>query len=299
METSIGITITGLDTAKHLVDGFSERRMNAVVATALTRTAVEAREALYRAMQTDLDRPTSYTLKSLWVESASGNQSNAGTRAIPKGGDVYNSTLARSRFLQASVFLKDDSGTSRNGTPATKYLGPNIYSGGRNVKRFERALQARGSMPSGWQAVPAAGAKLDGNGNVSKGQIIQILSQVGAELTSGYNRGIIGPKDQRKSAQRKRRTALGKAGGEYVAFPTTQGKRKAGIYLAEGRDFGARLGYGRRGNLKPVFLFVKVTNYSRRFDFHGIGQRVAESRLGPNLQQAIAEHRARLASSSS
>lgn len=254
------------------LDGFSERRMRAAAATGLTWTGREVKAEDDAEILRVFDRPTPYTQRALFMRPATADR------------------------LQAEVYVKDD--LAGSGTPATKYLLPQVDGGSRNVKRFERALQAAGAMPTGWQAVPATGAnsavRWDAYGNVSRGQIIQILSQVGVELTAGYNRRIVGPVDKRKGAQAKRRRALGRAGGQYVAVPKQKGKLKPGIYLAEGRDFGAKLGFGRTGRLKPVFLFVKAAVYTRRFDFTAVSERVASQRLVPNVMRAIDESRARL-----
>jgi len=254
------------------MEGFSERRIKAALATALTRTAVEAKAAADAELMRSIDRPTPYTQRSLFVRTATASR------------------------LFAEVYVKDD--LAGSGTPATKYLLPQVDGGPRSTKRFELALQAAGAMPQGWRAVPATGsnsaARFDAYGNVSRGQIIQILSQVGVELTAGYNRRMVGPVDRRKGAQAKRRRAIGRAGGQYLAVPQRKGRLAPGIYLAEARDFGAKLGLGRTGKLKPVFLFVKSVNYRVRFDFHRVVSGVVDLMLVPHVERAIDEQRYRL-----
>lgn len=254
------------------MDGFSALRINATLATALTRTAVEGKTAGKAELMRVIDRPTPYTQNSLYMRPATASR------------------------LVAEVYVKDD--LAGSGTPATKYLLPQVEGGARSTKRFELALQAAGSMPQGWRAVPATGsnsaARLDAYGNVSRGQIIQILAQLGVELTAGYNRRTPGPIDNRKGAQAKRRRALGRAGGQYVAVVQRKGRLAPGIYLAEARDFGAKLGLGRTGKLRPVFLFVKSVSYAVRFEFSRVVSEVVERRLVTNVEQAIQEQRARL-----
>jgi hypothetical protein len=262
----ITLDTSALASLQLAVQQMSARRLNAALATALTRTAVETKAVLTDRLARDLDRPTPYTLRSLYTKPA------------------------RADALQAEVYFKDD--LAGSGTPATKYLLPQVEGGARHVKRFERALQAAGAMPAGWHAVPGAAARLDAYGNVSKGQITQILSQVGTELTAGYNRTLTRGKE--KADRTKQRRAYGRAGGQFVAIPRQQGRLKPGIYIAEARDFGAKLGLGRTGKLRPVFLFVKSTQYRARFDFQGIAQRTAEQRLGPNVERAVGEQLARM-----
>ena len=102
--------------------------------TALNTTATQVRDGLRSEIQRTIDRPTPYTLNSLFIRAAT-NQN-----------------------LEATVWLKDERATSNAGTPATRYMLPHIVGGQRTLKRFERALQITGQMPKGWYAVPGAGA---------------------------------------------------------------------------------------------------------------------------------------------
>lgn len=204
-------------------------------AVALTLTARDdVKPALREAMTTTFDRPTGYTLNSLFVRGATPQR------------------------LEAMVWVKDDSAGS--GTPATKYLLPEIEGGKRTQKRFEYALQVSGNMPQGFRAVPGNAARLDAYGNVSRGQIIQILSQLRVQLVAGSNRNI-------SLDAKKRAKAFKKAGGQYVAFPKGRGKLKAGIYQMVD-DGGKRVP-------RAVFIFVSDVTYKRLFKFHEIGGRVA------------------------
>ena len=98
----ISFTIDGQAALRKQIESFSERRIAAVVATALTRTAVEVKDALRAELPRVFDRPTPYTLNSLFVKPA------------------------RADRLQAETYFKDDSAGS--GTPATKYLLPQVQS---------------------------------------------------------------------------------------------------------------------------------------------------------------------------
>lgn len=242
------IITTGLVEALQTVQGLSERRLAAVKATASTRTAVLVREAERAAMRQVFDRPTPYTLNSIFVKPA--------TAQSPV----------------AEVYVKDDRAGS--GTPATKYLLPQVEGGARRFKKLEGALLAVGAMPSGWYIVPGAGARLDAYGNVSPGQVIQILSQLRITMVSGFTRNMSFNKTKEIAAQRK-------AGGRFYVRPV--GKPKPGIYQ---REFIGR-------NTTPVFTFVKAVRYRPRFDFDGTARRVAEAELGPQYARALAESIAR------
>jgi hypothetical protein len=255
------MTVDGLAGVQSMLSSISQRRINAVVATALTRTAVEVKAAEVSELAQSIDRPTPYTLSSIYVKPA------------------------RADSLAAEVWFKDDMAGS--GTPATKYLLPQVEGGQRHMKRFEKALQAAGVMPTGTVAVPGSAAKLDAYGNMSRGQIQQILSQAGTELTAGHNRTLTKGTD--RASRTKQRNAYGRAGGQFVAVKVQRGKLKPGIYIAEARNFGAKLGLGRTGKLKPVLLFVRAANYRSRFDFHGVAERVSAERLPLQVTRALTD----------
>jgi len=251
------------------VEAFSSRRLNAAIATALTRTAKATRDSVRATAGSVLDRPTPYTMRGFYFRGATAQR------------------------LEARVwFGRDDS----PGIASGRYLTPQIEGGGRRQKRFEKALQASGAMPYGWFAVPGPGAQLDGYGNMSRGQIMQILSQVGTELTAGYSR-TLRPRsgESAKAFKSRRRRAFGRAGGQYFAVRDRRGKLRPGVYLAVGRDFGAKWGFGRSGGVIPVLFFRPSTTYRMRFDFYGVAERMAKDRLPSELVRAVNESAARLA----
>ncbi|MBL8360711.1 MAG: hypothetical protein JNN18_09485 [Rubrivivax sp.] len=186
----------GLKDVQAELRGFSDRRMAAAVATAITRTAVETREGVKAKMQSIFDRPTAYTL--------GGVASTTATAAKP----------------EAEVFIKDRS--TGGGRPASTFLAAQVRGGARKAKGFERLLQGKGLMPDGWRAVPGAGAKLDQYGNLDRTQLGQILSQL---RVSSRVKGL-GAGSKGIAAQRK-------AGGRFFAvLPGRKGARP-GIYQRE------------------------------------------------------------------
>lgn len=247
-------SIKGLPEIQAAIKEFSERRLAAALATALTRTAVDVKTVLQAALPSVFDRPKPYTLNSLYTRGA---------------------TAAR---LVASTYFKDETAASNAGTPATKYLLPHVDGVKRRTKRFEVALQAIGALPAGWVTVPGAGAKLDAYGNVSAGQIIQVLSQLRITMVSGYSRNMSFNARKQIAAQRK-------AGGRfYVVKPGERGGTP-GVYQREL--------FGR--NVTPVLLFVQSAAYKKRFDFWGIGREAAAQRLPEHARQAVREQMANLA----
>lgn len=282
----VGLSVAGVDLVQAELQGFSDRRIRAAMATALTRTAVAIKAAEQREMRDVFDRPTPYTLGALYAEPA---------------------TAAR---LHAEVGIKGDQQGRRS---AAKWLRWQVYGGQRDLKAFEVLLRRYGLMPGDMRAVPGRAARLDAFGNMSKGQIVQILSQLRAdsyagstralpkvsaverrELAKGSMRGLTPQqKSDFRSGRRKQasiRRSYGRSGGRYVALPNGahRGKLPPGVYLNEGRDFG-RLGYGATSRMRPVLIYVSKAYYEpERFDFYYVANRGAQQ-LGQQLAAALQE----------
>lgn len=260
------ITLTSnIDEVRKQFAEFSDRRFNAAMATALTRTAVQVRDAVQAEMPRVLDRPTPYTTRQLRYVPA-----RADRLAAAVGFNVVNVTDERG----ATIAFRD---LGPGETPAGKYLTPQIEGGTRRLKRLEVALRAVGALPDGWLAVPGQGANLDAYGNVSRGQVVQVLSQLRIQLVAGSNRNMSGDVRKQIAAQRK-------AGGRFFVVNPGQGKLQPGIYQ---REFIGR-------NITPVFIFVRGASYKRRFDFDGLSRRVADATLPQEIDRALAESLSRL-----
>ena len=152
-----------------------------VMAQAINDTTREVRDAQVAAIRASFDNPTAFTLRAL------------------------RTTFATRSKLQAMVWLKD--GTSR-----AHYLIPQIEGGKRPLKRFEEILVQAGLMRKNERAVPGAGAKLDAYGNMGRGQIVQILSQLQAFNLAGSDANATGSK--RSKAKRSKVEYFVAHGGE-------------------------------------------------------------------------------------
>lgn len=262
----LSIKFDGLDGLQRELRDFSERRVNAAVATALTRTAVKVREKVQEQLPSVFDRPTPYTVRNVRYLAASAGNLEAGVGFdVEVGTDIFGK-------------VKSYSNAGAGQTPAGKYLQFQIDGGTRRPKRFELALQAKGAMPKGWYAVPGAGARLDAYGNVSRGQIAQIIAQLGTELLSGYTNT-----PQSVTAKLKGQR---KAGGQFIAvLPGSRIRLAPGVYQRElmGRT------------ITPVLIYVRSTGYKPRFDFEGIARREADVILPVEMARAVRESAARLA----
>lgn len=222
-----------------------QKRIRISAAIALTKTAKAAQVELVSEMGKVFDRPVRYTLNGTYVRPA---------------------TTSR---LQSEVGIKDQSYAGK-GTAAINYLSPQIYGGGRGLKRFEKALQAFGILPKGMFAVPGSAAKLDANGNMSAGQIVQILSALGAaERFSGYmaNR-------TRRSAKRKGSKLV-----NYMAGRPGGGRLPLGVWQVTR--------FARGSAVKPVLIFTKAPQYKVRYPFQSIVQKVVDRDFDAFFQQQL------------
>lgn len=238
----------------------SERRIRAVVAAALTKTGVLVKDAQRREMVDVFDRPTPFTLGSLYLKPA--------TAANP----------------EARVGIKDDFGGNRS---ALAWLQWQIKGGLRTQTAFERALVRGGAMRDDQRAVPAAFARLDAFGNMSRGQRIQILSQlrIGTGVLGSERR--LPERVPRGSAafratESKIRRAYTKAGGQFLALPNGRGRLKPGVYQV--RQFASG-----RSDPRPVLVFVSRAAYEpERFDFGYVAQSTIKRELPAQLRGALA-----------
>lgn len=198
-----------------------QRQIPFAASLALTETAKDTRRHHQEMLPMIFDRPTRFTLNYLQV--------------VPSRKETM---VAR---LEAKTF--------RN--KREHYLTPNVEGGGRKHKGFERWLIGKGLMLSSEYAVPAGGARMNAFGNISPGQITQILSQLAAS-----------PDAMQWETARSRKRAGSKRGRYFVP--------QAGSGLARGvwMRTGARA-------IKPILLFVRAPGYTGRYDFDGITERHA------------------------
>jgi hypothetical protein len=213
------------------------RQLPFASARAITKTAIQAKAELREEMARVFDRPTPFALNSLRIQSA---------------------TKTR---LEARVWLKDEWSVGSKGTPATKYLAPEIFGGGRGQKSMERALHQAGILPSGMVCVPAINAELDAYGNLPPGQIVQMLSSLGVMQD-------IWARQTRRSMRRHRTPS------EFFVM-TQRNHVPFGIYRRKGSV------------VKPFIHFVKAPRYQPRFEFFDVAQKVVDRDLARNFNESM------------
>lgn len=226
------------------LQGVQARQIPYATKLALDKTATQVRQTLREEMVRAFNKPTNFTLNSLYIE------------------------YAKKDNLTARVWLKD-LGFRQH------YLIPQIEGGARPLKRFEKRLVQIGAMMPGERAVPGQGATIDAFGNMSRGQIVQILSQLGS---AGFSGDYSVATNSRRSRAKRAKVAY------FVASRTRERTRHLHPGIYSRRSFGA---WGTA--IKPVIMFVNGATYRKRFDFYGIGNRVVKSNWAENYRQALAQ----------
>lgn len=216
-----------------------ERQKSIPVATsnALNLTAFKVREQEIETMKRVFDRPTRFTLGSMFTTRAS---------------------LAD---LSSRVFLKES-------VAGRHYLRPNIFGGPRLPKGFERMLRSAGLLPAGMYAVPGRAAKLDSHGNMSRGQLAQVMSALKlAERTAGYSAN----RTARSTRLRKRRSTyfVGRPGG---------GRLPLGVW---------EVSYRGKTGTGPVLIFVRQPLYQPRFKFFDVAKSIGSKDFPVFLEREL------------
>lgn len=194
----------GLDAKKLMRDlsALSEKEIPKAAANALNRLATGARLQIQDRMREVFDSPTPFTLNGFFTRPA------------------------RSNNLEAWVATCD---YAPKGTPAIRYLGPEIRGGQRDMKKFEKALSA---ISGGQYIVPGKDAPLDQYGNLSRGLMTQILSRLNLMMdpTSNMSAKVVG------RLAKRGKNARGQMSEYFIARERGNG-RPLGIYklLAPGK----------------------------------------------------------------
>ncbi|QPC43996.1 hypothetical protein HW532_15640 [Kaustia mangrovi] len=209
---------------KRLLWRLESRQWPFAIAMALTRIGKRVKSAERDEMKRVFDRPTPYTLNSLRLEPATKSD------------------------LQARIWFREFAG---KGTPAAKYLLPQVYGGSRVEKRFERRIGLGYLMPT-------TAAPLDRYGNVRRSIYSKILSGVGAQGD---------PYQNSPRGSRKRKTYF---------RGTPRGHGVPGIWERQGRD-----------RLRPIFIAIPSPSYSPRFAFFGVAERSVNEHWEVEFNTAI------------
>lgn len=222
------------------LNALEQRQLPFAAARAITQTAQLVKQETVREMFVRFDRPTPMTLKSMWVKPA--------TRAT----------------LTARVYLKDTPIGGKNPLSMAEIIGHQFAGGTRYHKRLERWFAHRGLISRGEYLVPGEAARLDQYGNMSRGQIQQMLSQL---------------RMSRDPAQDKTRSARSRASA----------RRAGGMFWSHGTHLprGVWLRAGR--NVRPVLIVVRTATYRQRIDLQAIADRTQRKHFPRLFARSLAD----------
>ena len=209
------------------LDDAQKKQIPFATVMAMTQTAKDVAWEEIGVMQRVFDRPTPYTLNALQVKPA---------------------TKAK---MIASVEFKEF-----GGTPAKRFLNPEVYGGPRSQKSHERQIAP---LLKGYSyLVPARGVALNQFGNVPGATIRRVLSQL-----------RVSPNADANASGSKRSKANRRAQAFFV--------NKQGNMVMQ-----------RKGKLVTPFLVgVKSPNYRKRFPFHETAEAVVKDRFAVNFEIAF------------
>lgn len=175
--------------------------------------------------------------------------------------------IATKSNLEAEVRVKDRPQTK--GDPALAYLSHAIRGGARIQKRSEFLLERAGILPKGFYFVPGSGARIDKYGNISNGQIQEILAITGASRDA--------------STRSTRVNAAGRASRSFFALNQKYFVASKTREATRGIPEGVWQRVPGRGGIVPVLIFVaRVPIYSKRLRFFEIQMEVAKNE-GANI----------------
>lgn len=246
-----------------LFAGVPQKQIPFALALGLNKIAAHVKSEEARTMRAVFDRPTPYTMNSLQTIAATKQRPVAFVYFKDKSGSFVGDEASVAQ-ITASII------------PGRRhYLLPQVFGGSRAIKAFEARLRKAGAMGPGQYAIPGRGAKLDSYGNMSRGQIVQILAYFG-----GFGE-VGGVKNTTPEGKAKLKAGTkGRRGVEYFALQKAHGGLKPGVYKRTFTSFGA-------GIEQVLFFIDRPPNYRKLFDFYGVAQRTAAKVSSAYLLDAI------------
>ncbi len=211
-------------------------------AVALTRTAKRVQTELVEEMKREFDRPTPWTLKSTFLRPAT------------------------KRNLEAVTGIKDRA-YAGNRLSSAQLLAHQFAGGARQVKALEMWLRRAGYLGTDEFVAPGSGAKLDRYGNMSRGQVQQILSQLKAGLDSASHAS--GSARSKRNVKRAGKIFWSRGTGRTEQLPRGAWQRH-GLHL-----------------VKPLLIAVKSPSYARRIDLQRLGKQVVRQHAQREFNQAL------------
>lgn len=238
----IKVSIDGIDKAIARVKQI-DKQVRYASMVAINETAKAVQGEIRREMSSSFDRPTPWTLQNVRIR------------------------FARRDDLSAEVFFGRDLYSKSKLTPQA-ILGHQFAGGERQRKSLELYLQSGGFISPGEMVVPGAGARIDQFGNMSRGQVQQVISQ----LRLGLDPFAWTSMSKRSQASVRRAGRI---------FWSRGGHLPRGAWVDQGGEIG----------LRPLLIVISGAKYKRRIDVRRIGaetvQRVMPKAFRSALRNAL------------
>ena len=213
-----------------------------ITAKSLTQVAKITQKETYAEMRSNFDRPTPFVMRGLRIKVAEKTDSPIEAQVFVKDFPIAGHKLVSDQY---------QSGLASS-------IGHEFGGGARQRKLLEIRLQRHGFITSSEYLVPGQAAKLDAYGNMSRGQIQQILSQIGVTQAGADNLA-----SQSKRSQRSQK----KAG---TIFWSDGSRRGHNGNLPKGAWVSTNGGL----RIKALLIVVRKPQYKQRIDMQAIADRV-------------------------
>ena len=222
-------------------------KMPSAYARGLTETAKDAKSEVRKAIPRFIDRPTPWTLNSLFHFSAEKKDLRAAVAFKNRKGRISRSMMGKIN--------------------ADESIAMQVFGGKRRLKASEKTLLRNGiTSKSRPYLVPGPGARIDRYGNVPGSFVNKVLYQTvkRGSASQGYSR----PLNNRSRSAAK--------AGQYFIKRGRFGRDATGIFQKKGK-----------GRIVPVFFFVGQPKYNARFPFHNLVEKAAERSFNKRMLESV------------
>jgi hypothetical protein len=220
------------------VDKMHQKQIPFALSLTLNEVAKHGKQAVQRKMKSVFDRPTPFILKSLRIRRVSKKDIKANSKQTAQLG--FKNGFGKNPFKDQV----DDA------------IRHHIDGGARPAKASEKSLRRKGILRKDEFIVPSRALRLDRYGNIPRGTMNKILSNIGGFGEQGY-------KANTPQAQRTLKFIVGEVGGT------------RGIWSVQ------------RNKWKPVLIFVKQPKYKKRFDFYGVATKEVGRYYASSFRKAM------------
>jgi hypothetical protein len=271
----ITVKVDGIDATVARLRGLADKKIKAATVAALNDAAYAGSQAVKKEIQRAFDRPTPFILRSVVYYKA--GLAGRSVR-VPGAFDIRGAGLMNKLDADRMEAIIDLSGEgNKQGVTPDMVLKAQINAGERRHKRHEVALRRALILPEGMSIVPGDAAILDQFGNMSSGQIVQIIAWF-----RGFEEGGKGTRanmTDRTRAKLGRDRKSGQRGIQYFALQKKHGKLLPGIYQRIQTGFGSAV--------KPVMIFVRAPKYERKLDFYGVANKAALAKFDQSFPRYL------------